>query len=170
LVVAVTAAPALTEFGLPLITAHLIIFWLSLDSNITPPVALGAYTAAAIAEADPWKTGWNSFRFAKMIYVMPVLFAYTYILFTGTPAQNGWAVVSAIVGTVAFSIMSTAYFLTRTSILEWIALAFATMLAYMPSLITDMAAFFIFAAVYFSQRSRVRLNSRAIQPVQIAEK
>ena len=162
LVVAATAAPALTEFGLPLLTAHLIIFWLSLDSNITPPVALGAYTAAAIAEADPWKTGWNSFRFAKMIYVMPLLFAYTHILFTGDPAQNAWAVASAIVGTVAFSIMSTAFFLTRTTLFEWLALAFATVLAFMPSIATDVAAFVIFGVVFLSQRRKLERKSQAV--------
>lgn len=164
LVVAATAAPSLTDFGLPLIAAHLIIFWLSLDSNITPPVALGAYTAAAIAEADPWKTGWNSFRFAKMIYVMPLLFAYTHILFTGTPTQNAWAVVSAIVGTVAFSIMSTAFFLTRTTFLEWLALAFATYLAFMPSIATDVSAFAIFTAVYFFQKRRTLGQERVVSP------
>lgn len=61
LVLAVVAAPALVKMGVPLLSAHMIIFWLSLDSNITPPVALGAYTAAALAQADPWRTGWNSF-------------------------------------------------------------------------------------------------------------
>ncbi len=166
LVVAATAAPSLTDFGLSLLAAHLIIFWLSLDSNITPPVALGAYTAAAIAEADPWKTGWNSFRFAKMIYVMPVLFAYTHILFTGNPTQNAWAIASGIIGTVAFSIMSTAFFLTRTTILEWLALAFATVLAFMPSIITDVAAFAIFAVVYLLQRwRRQRQSALAVDKV-----
>ena len=43
--------------GISIIASHLIIFWLSQDSNITPPVALGAYAGAAIARADPWKTG-----------------------------------------------------------------------------------------------------------------
>jgi TRAP-type uncharacterized transport system fused permease subunit len=105
--------------------------------------------------ADPWKTGWNSFRFAKLIYVMPLLFAYTHILFTGTPAQNSWAVISAIVGTVAFSIMSTAFFLTSTTLVEWLALAVATVLAFMPSLATDLFAIAIFAGVYFSQRRRL---------------
>ena len=164
LIVAATAAPSLTEFGVPLLAAHLIIFWLSLDSNITPPVALGAYTAAAIAGADPWRTGWNSFRFAKMIYVMPLLFAYTHILFTGTPTQNAWAVASAIVGTVAFSIMSTAFFLTWTTLLEWLALALATALAFMPSIGTDIAAFAIFAAVYLTQRKRV---AETMEPITV---
>ena len=166
LVVAATAAPALTEFGPSLLTAHLIIFWLSLDSNITPPVALGAYTAAAIAEADPWKTGWNSFRFAKLIYVMPLLFAYTHILFTGTPTQNAWAVASAIVGTVAFSIMSTAFFLTRTTLMEWLALAFATVLAFMPSIATDVAAFAIFGAVYLTQQKRQRTGLKVLSKLE----
>ncbi len=161
LVVAVAAAPALAEMGVPLIAAHLIIFWLSLDSNITPPVALGAYTAAAIADADPWRTGWNSFRFAKLIYVMPVLFAYTHILFTGTPSENAWAVISAIVGTVAFSIMSTGFFLVRTGLVEWLLLAAATVLAFIPGLATDLSAIAIFIAVYFWQRQKTRVSLRA---------
>ncbi len=160
LVVAVASAPALVELGVPLIAAHLIIFWLSLDSNITPPVALGAYTAAAIADADPWRTGWNSFRFAKMIYVMPLLFAYTHILFTGTMAENIWAVVSAIVGTVAFSICSTAFFLVRTTLVEWLLLAAATFLAFVPGLATDLSAIAIFVAVFFWQRRRLQQASQ----------
>jgi TRAP transporter 4TM/12TM fusion protein len=154
LVIAAAAAPALSEFGLPLLTAHLIIFWLSLDSNITPPVALGAYTAAAVAEADPWKTGWNSFRFAKMIYVMPVLFAYTHILFSGTFDENLMAIASAVIGTVAFSILSTGFFLVRTTWIEWSVLALATVLAFIPTIGTDLAAFALFAAVYLRQLER----------------
>ena len=88
LIVAVVAVPALLKLGVPMLPAHLLIFWLSLDSNITPPVAMGPFAAAAIAQADPMKTGWACFSFAKIIYVMPVLFAYTHILLTGTPAQN----------------------------------------------------------------------------------
>ena len=86
-----------------MLSAHLIIFWLSLDSNITPPVAMGPFAAAAIAQADPMKTGWACFRFAKIIYVMPLLFAYTHILLTGTPAQNIAAIASATLGIVLFS-------------------------------------------------------------------
>lgn len=160
LVVATVAAPALAELGVALIAAHLIIFWLSLDSNITPPVALGAYTAAAIADADPWRSGWNSFRFAKMIYVMPLLFAYTHILFDGTPVQNAWAVASAVIGTVAFSIMSTGFFLIRTTLVEWLLLAAATVLAFIPGLVTDATAIGIFVAVYFWQRRGLRLSTQ----------
>ncbi|MFA5700823.1 MAG: TRAP transporter fused permease subunit [Desulfuromonas sp.] len=84
LIVAVLAVPALGTFGVAAIAAHQIVYWLSQDSNITPPVCVAAYAGAAIAGSDPWKTGWTSFRFAKMLYVMPILFAFTpSILFQG---------------------------------------------------------------------------------------
>ena len=84
LIVAVLAVPALGAFGVAAIVAHQIVYWLSQDSNITPPVCVAAYAGAAIAGSDPWKTGWTSFKFAKMLYVMPILFAFTpSILFQG---------------------------------------------------------------------------------------
>ena len=155
LVVAVVAVPALLKLGVPVLSAHLLIFWLSLDSNITPPVAMGPFAAAAIAQADPMKTGWACFRFAKIIYVMPVLFAYTHILLTGTPAENIAAIASATLGTVLFSIMSTGFFYVRMNFIEWLLLAAATVLAFIPSLPTAIAALAIFAAVFLWQRKRV---------------
>jgi TRAP transporter 4TM/12TM fusion protein len=129
LMVAVVAVPVLADLGIPLLTAHLIILWLSLDANITPPVALGPFAAAAIAGADPMKTGWSCFRFAKVVYLMPVLFAYTHILLTGTPGQNALAIVSATLGVVLFSIVSTAYFVVRMTPVEFALMAAATVLA-----------------------------------------
>ncbi len=60
-----------------LLSAHLIIFWLSQDSNVTPPVALAAFTGAAIADTPPMATGLQSWKLAKGLYVIPLLFAYT---------------------------------------------------------------------------------------------
>jgi TRAP-type uncharacterized transport system fused permease subunit len=63
-----------------LLSAHMIIFWLSQDSNVTPPVALAAFTAAAIAKAPAMATGVASWKLAKGLYIVPVLFAYTPLL------------------------------------------------------------------------------------------
>jgi TRAP-type uncharacterized transport system fused permease subunit len=60
-----------------LLVAHLIIFWLSQDSNVTPPVCLAAFTAAGIAKSPPMATGFQSWKAAKGLYVVPLLFAYT---------------------------------------------------------------------------------------------
>jgi len=86
LITAVLAVPPLMEMGVVLIAAHMIVYWFSQDSNITPPVCVAAYAGAAIAGADPWKTGWTAFKFAKLLYVMPILFAFTpAILWEGKP-------------------------------------------------------------------------------------
>jgi TRAP-type uncharacterized transport system fused permease subunit len=60
-----------------LLTAHLIIFWLSQDSNVTPPVCLASFTAAGIAGSPPMATGVESWRIAKGLYIVPLIFAYT---------------------------------------------------------------------------------------------
>jgi TRAP transporter 4TM/12TM fusion protein len=155
LMVAVVAVPVLGDLGVPLLTAHLIILWLSLDANITPPVALGPFAAAAIAGADPMKTGWSCFRFAKVIYLMPVLFAYTHILLTGTPGQNALAIASATLGVVLFSIVSTAYFVVRMTPVEFALMSAATVLAFIPFPATMLAAVGLSALVFFWQRRRV---------------
>ena len=67
-------AASMTTF---LLTAHLIIFWLSQDSNVTPPVCLAAFTAAGIAGSPPMATGVESWKIAKGLYIVPLIFAYT---------------------------------------------------------------------------------------------
>jgi len=92
---------------LALLSAHMIIFWLSQDSNVTPPVCLAAFTAAAIAEAPPMKTGIASWKVAKGLYFVPLLFAYTPFLSGNWPEMLAifafalpglWAVSAAIQG------------------------------------------------------------------------
>ncbi|MEP3348454.1 MAG: TRAP transporter permease [Marinomonas sp.] len=60
-----------------LVTAHMIIFWLSQDSNVTPPVCLTAFAAAAIAKTPPMLTGMTAWKLAKGLYIVPLLMAYT---------------------------------------------------------------------------------------------
>lgn len=64
-----------------LLSAHMIIFWLSQDSNVTPPVCLTAFTAAAIAKSPPMATGLQSWKIAKGLYLLPLVFAYTPFLY-----------------------------------------------------------------------------------------
>ncbi len=75
-----SAAEALLDPALlagSLLAAHMIIFWLSQDSNVTPPVALAAFTAAGIAGEKPMATGFTAWKLAKGLYLIPLLFAYT---------------------------------------------------------------------------------------------
>ncbi|MGB0732702.1 MAG: TRAP transporter permease, partial [Pontibacterium sp.] len=61
--------------AMTLVAAHMIIFWLSQDSNVTPPVCLTAFAAAAIAKTPPMSTGFMAWKVAKGLYLVPLLFA-----------------------------------------------------------------------------------------------
>ncbi|PID73731.1 MAG: C4-dicarboxylate ABC transporter permease [Desulfobacterales bacterium] len=76
LITAVVAVPALTHLGVNEIAAHMIVYWLSQDSNITPPVCIAAFAGATIANANMWRTAFASFKFAKFLYLGPFLFGY----------------------------------------------------------------------------------------------
>ncbi len=78
----ILAVPALVELGVPLLSAHLMILWLSQDASLTPPFALGAFIAAGVARADPMRTGFASLKLGKALYIVPFLMAYTPINIT----------------------------------------------------------------------------------------
>lgn len=153
LIVAVLAVPALGEYGVAAIAAHMIVYWLSQDSNITPPVCVAAYAGAAIAGSDPWKTGWTSFKFAKMLYVTPLLFAYVPgILLEGSAFDIFTAYFSATLGTIAFGALAMGFLRRGTRIHEWALLALATFLLYWPDFISDVVGCVLVALVWWLQR------------------
>ncbi len=71
---AVVLAPALVSQNLDPLSVHLFILYWAMLSYITPPVALGAYAAASIAEANPLKTGFAAMRLGSVIYIIPFIF------------------------------------------------------------------------------------------------
>lgn len=88
-----------------LLSAHMIIFWLSQDSNVTPPVCLTAFAAAAIAKTPPMATGFTAWRIAKGMYIIPLLFAYTPFL----SGDWGIALEIAIAGSIGIYGLASAY-------------------------------------------------------------
>ncbi|MGW8269030.1 MAG: TRAP transporter permease [Burkholderiales bacterium] len=74
LFLAVTLAPALVAGGLDKLAVHLFLMYWGMISFITPPVALGAYAAASIAQSDPMKTGFEAMRLGSIIYFVPFFF------------------------------------------------------------------------------------------------
>ena len=104
LITAVVAVPALTALGVHPIAAHMIVYWLSQDSNITPPVCIAAFAGATIAKANMWKTAFTAFKFAKFLYLAPFLFGYVpAFTLNGSPTDIAVAFVLIIIGTWAYS-------------------------------------------------------------------
>ncbi|MBT6340402.1 MAG: TRAP transporter fused permease subunit [Desulfobacula sp.] len=104
LITAVVAVPALTHLGVNEIAAHMIVYWLSQDSNITPPVCIAAFAGATIAKANMWKTAFTSFKFAKFLYLGPILFGYVPgFSLNGSSTDIVKAFVLIVFGTWAYS-------------------------------------------------------------------
>lgn len=104
LVTAVVAVPALTHLGVNELAAHMIVYWLSQDSNITPPVCIAAFAGATIAKANMWRTAFTSFKFAKFLYLGPLLFGYVPgFSLDGSPMDIVKAFIAIIIGTYLYA-------------------------------------------------------------------
>ena len=104
LVTAVVAVPALTHLGVNELAAHMIVYWLSQDSNITPPVCIAAFAGATIAKANMWRTAFTSFKFAKFLYLGPLLFGYVPgFSMDGTPMDIVKAYIAIMIGTYLYA-------------------------------------------------------------------
>jgi TRAP transporter 4TM/12TM fusion protein len=110
LITAVVAVPALTHLGVNEIAAHMIVYWLSQDSNITPPVCIAAFAGATIAKANMWRTAFVSFKFAKFLYLGPFLFGYVPgFSLNGSAWDIAKAFVLIILGTYLYAYLLSFY-------------------------------------------------------------
>lgn len=190
---------AMQQFGMPLadmeitrgmvenvtwvmISSHMIVYWFSQDSNITPPVCVAAYAGAAIAGADPWKTGWTSFKFAKFLYIGPFLFAYSKgFLLNGTPIEIITTFVTITVATVAFGSLTMGYLSCGMNIPEWVIMAVATVILFfphvvhkigidVPSLVIDGVGLLLWGVVFFMQKMRISKDPNLTLPIHERQK
>jgi TRAP transporter 4TM/12TM fusion protein len=83
IILSVVAAPALIQLGVPVIAAHLAVFYAACLSNITPPVCVSAFAGAAIAGAPPMRTGFAALKYGATLVFMPFSFAYVPELLLG---------------------------------------------------------------------------------------
>lgn len=96
---AVVLAPALVSQNLDPLSVHLFILYWAMLSYITPPVALGAYAAASIAEANPLKTGFAAMRLGSVIYIIPFIFVLDVaFILQGSWHQSAQVFAEAILG------------------------------------------------------------------------
>ncbi|WP_258359277.1 TRAP transporter permease [Moorella sulfitireducens] len=96
--------PPLTKLGITPIAAHMFLFLFSCVGAITPPVAIAAYTGAAIAQADPSKTGFTAFRYGLVAYIIPFMFiSNPTLILQGNMDKITVAVLFAIIGVICLA-------------------------------------------------------------------
>jgi len=161
IVLAVLAAPALVgEFGIPLIIAHLVIFWYSQDSNVTPPVALAAFAGAGIANADPMRTGFQAWKFAKGLYLIPLFLVYNPEMVVGGPLPYViWTVLTALVALFAFAAALEGYMFTKMLWFNRLLAGAGLVLIFYPHLAVEvlgMAVMLVVLGINWFRRQRER--------------
>ncbi len=152
-ILAVLVPPALYKLGVSPEAAHLTLIWYSQLSGITPPVCLVAYAAAAIAQADPLRTGFYALKFGSFLILMPFLFVYTPLLLGGPFWTDLLAVVTATVATICFAAVLQGYFLRRNTKLETLLMAAGTIALFTGNAILDAVGLGLLGGIYLWQRA-----------------
>ncbi|MFH2000135.1 MAG: TRAP transporter permease, partial [Planctomycetota bacterium] len=152
--------PALTNLGVPSLTAHLIVFWVAVGSVITPPVALASMAAACIADSEPYKTGFHAVKLGSWLFLMPFLFLYTPILLNGTTAEIVRCVITALCALIAWAAAVEGYMVVKIRSWERILLFVSAFGLLHAGLITDIVGVGILVLVFVTQR---RLQKRMTQ-------
>lgn len=158
IIISVLAAPALIELGVPLLTSHLVVFWLCQTGGVTPPVALVAFAASSIARCNPHRAGFAAVKLASPLFIMPFLFVYTPILFNGPFLEVMETVISAMIGMIAFAGMMQGCWIKKTNILERILLGFAAFCLFIPNIISDLVGVILLIIVTMINKNKSKVE------------
>jgi TRAP-type uncharacterized transport system fused permease subunit len=110
ILLATLVAPALIEMGIEPMAAHMFIMYYGMMSMITPPVCVGAFAAASLADASPMRTGYAAMRFGWTAFVIPFMFVFSgTLLFRGDAFHIALDFLAAIAGVWAVSAAMMGY-------------------------------------------------------------
>jgi hypothetical protein len=147
IIVSTLMAPVVVELGaqqglvVPLVAAHMFVFYFGLMADVTPPVGLASFAAAAIARSDPIKTGVTAFFYSIRTGILPFMFIFnTDLLLIGI--QSWWAlaltIASAIAAMLLFAAATQGWFLRRSRWYESVLLLLVTFTLLRPGFWIDL--------------------------------
>jgi len=171
-IIAVTiGASALGEFGIPLIVAHLFVFYYAVFSDLTPPVCVTAFAAATLSGSEMMVTGIEAFKLAISGFIVPFVFVYhPALLWQGTIYETLLAFALTATAIFALSIALVGSFRGLINIPSRIILAIAGLLLVYPGIMVQMIGLALAAAgliwVYFQGNTRADVTVRDGVPVE----
>lgn len=158
-IMATITAPILIKMGIPMLAAHMFVFYFGIVADITPPVALAAYAGSAIAKSNPLKTGVTATRLAITAFIVPYIFAYSPEMLIGidfgtvTPWYNiVLLVVTAICGIYIISAGMEGYMYKKMPIWERLMALAGGLLMIIPGWQTDIVGFALMVVVILLQK------------------
>jgi TRAP-type uncharacterized transport system fused permease subunit len=143
IVLIILVGPALTEqFGIPILIAHLVVFWYSQDSNVTPPVALAGFAGAAIAGSKPMETSVQAWKYAKGLYLIPLFMVFNPQIILGGPLPMVlWGGAIAIVALAAFAAVLEGFLFRPIAVWTRVLLLPCVVAVFWPNLIYEIVGF-----------------------------
>ncbi len=150
------AAPALVQMGVPVLCAHMFVFYFGIIADVTPPVALAAFAGSGIAGGNPLRTGINASKLAIAAFIIPYMFVLSPVLLMieGTAFDLFLTTLTALIGMVALSSALIGYLADNCSTLERIVLIAGGLMMIKPGFMTDIAGFILFVVILFLQLKR----------------
>ena len=147
IVVSTLMAPVVVELGaqsgliVPLIAVHLFVFYFGLMADVTPPVGLASFAAAAIARHDPIQTGVTAFFYSMRTAILPFLFIFnTQLLLIGLdgPVHLIMTVGTAVIAMLIFAAATQGFFIVKSRWYETIAMLLVCFTLFRPGFWMDM--------------------------------
>ncbi len=153
IIMATITAPILVKMGIPMLAAHMFVFYFGIVADITPPVALAAYAGSAIAKSNPMKTGITATRLAITAFIVPYIFAYSpQMLFIDTKwYEVVLIVITAIVGIYGVSAAMEGYMNVKMPWWQRILCLAGGLLCIVPGVVTDAIGFALISVVLVLQ-------------------
>lgn len=161
LITSTIAAPIIIKLGIPILPAHLFVFYFGIMSDITPPVALAAYAGAAIAKANPFKTGVYATKLAIAGFLVPYIFVLNpqMLLIDVTALGIIQIVITSLIGMLGVSSSLTGYLITNNKWFESAILSIGGLLMVYPGTITDLVGISLILSAYLMQKRRFKIES-----------
>jgi TRAP transporter 4TM/12TM fusion protein len=148
-IMATITAPIVIRMGVPILAAHMFVFYFGIVADITPPVALAAYAGAAIAKANPIKTGVTATRLAITAFIIPYIFVFNpSMLFIDTTVMEVIQIVcTSCVGMFGLAVGLEGYMVRKVSLPARLMAIAGGLLLIDPGFISDLAGIILIAAV-----------------------
>lgn len=163
IITATMTAPALAEFGVPVLIAHLFVFYFGIFANITPPVALASFAASGLSGGDPMRTSLISLRLSLAGFIVPFIFVYEPAMLLINPdglptnatefplaslADALIVAVSTSIAVIAISAAVEGYIKTNMNVITRIVLGIGAILLVVPEIVTDMIGYALIIGIY----------------------
>lgn len=163
LLLAILAAPALTNLGIDPLAAHLFIFYYGTLSVITPPVAVCSYAASALAGADPTKTSLVAVRLGLIALIIPFMFVLgPSLILKGSILSILLSTCSAVIGTIALAIALEGYLKDQIGLGTRIALLIGALMMIHVGLMTDLIGLAIISISLLLETKKFKLLERTV--------